>query len=298
MNAVALCLFVVSVGWAQSQTSDEARTRAARLFAEGRFVEVKALALQHLTESRPSAPWWIIAAEVHLELEEFEAACHHFRRAHTLDATLDSMMVRYGLALVRIGQTREAAAWLQPFLVAKDPERRSTAMYFLALSMLAEGQSAKARTLLQDALLLTPKHARLYVRLAQLDLEEGRFDHAVAHADMALRLKPLSVAAAHTKAIALGRLHKTAEARTAFAYHRVILDVNDKMSTLVTSLATSPDPAHVCLSLAELAQSMGERDLTLAWAGRALVHDPESAKARALVALLRAESRPTTRRSP
>ncbi len=298
MKFIVVACFAVLVSFGQSLPAEPLRAQASRLFADGRFVDVRDLARARLTTARDSAAWWAIAAESLVELEEFEQACAHFAKAHELDASLDPLMVRYGFALVRTGRTDDAVAWLRPFLTSSNADRRASAYYYSALAALADDKVVIARKLLNEALLVTPKNGRVLIRLAQLDLSESRLEEALAHADRALSAKPTSVAAAHTRALTLARLNRPIEAETAFARHRVLLTANDQMAALVATIPTSKVPAEVCISIAGIASNVGDRELARTWAKRALDRDPTSTRAKNMIEGLRTESRPATRKSP
>ncbi len=291
-TATAVAILAALPLVAQTTRDEDARFR--RLFEQGRHAELAEALGRKLAESRPHPGHVLMAAETAYELERFEEAERRFAEALALDPTLIPLTVRRGATLVGLGRTDDARRHLAAFDAAP-PRRRAAAIFGLGLAAVADGDGAAARRYFEASLKLSPDDAACAVRLAQLDLAEGRDVAALTLADAILTRHPMHTTATHVRARALVALNRTEEADAAAARHRALLSAHDRIAVLSASVATSSTPSAVMVAVARIHAEFGDRAGVARWTGYVPTDDPLFPQAAALRETSGTATRPTSR---
>jgi Tfp pilus assembly protein PilF len=144
-----------------------------------------------------------------LEQLKYPEAAAAFREALTIDASLAIARLNLGLALLYEqdldGAVREAAEAARLMPEAPQPP------YVLGLAARAQNRNDEARRQFERVLQIDPSDVGANVNLAQINLEDRRYDEAIAELRPVVDAEPYHVTAAYVLGLALTRNGNTDE---------------------------------------------------------------------------------------
>ncbi|CAF4975181.1 unnamed protein product, partial [Rotaria sp. Silwood1] len=149
-------------------------------------------------------------------LGQYEKAKEDFQRASRIHAQDFQSYLQLGIVYSELGQYSEALEHFNYALESQPQNQHNHAEVFFRQALVYQflGDSNQATNKLHDSLLLNPKHARAYFRLARMHLAENNYLDALEALNTAHKIAP------HDKDIIyeLGSLHERVE-RFSVALH-------------------------------------------------------------------------------
>ena len=137
-------------------------------------------------------------AEMFLQQGDYDQAVETLNRIP--DSEMDSQLLGMLAMAYSQGQHADKAVETYEKALAQDPDNAELRRYY-AEALLSNGKTAAARTQLQKILKADPEDGQAYLRLGQIDRQEGRFDEARQELEKARALSPDKVEILYEEAL-------------------------------------------------------------------------------------------------
>src|SRR5689334_22514255 len=188
----------------------QVRVNLARcLQSAGEYAEAETQA-QAYVKAEPSPEAWTLLSQIQRAQERNEDALVSAANALKLAPTVRGLRLNHGVALERVGRTREA---LETFhAMAKEKIDTAELALNLARALYADGHKAEAEQTLADAVIHFPDVLALHTNLARMRQLRGEGENATAlmEADIARRPGDLSLRLSCADILHRGKHHQKA----------------------------------------------------------------------------------------
>jgi tetratricopeptide (TPR) repeat protein len=199
---------------AAATTPDQLLSSAWQAFTEGRLA-VAAKQCATLLKAIPGhAHGWHMRALVALAQDKPKQALDYLAHVKDTPELLPSVAQTKGRAYLRLGQTDAALACFQEALGYQADD--ATSHYYLAMTLLAQGDAATARTYFRRATLLNPQLGAAHYEIGVLALAAGEAPQAVAAFTNAAKNMPTVAAVFNNLGLAQQSVNDTLAAEASF----------------------------------------------------------------------------------
>jgi predicted Zn-dependent protease len=196
-------------------------------------------------------------------LSRYREAAADYRRG--LELAPDITLMRYRLAevLIQAGEWEEAGKELLRCLDedAQNPDILTTWAKCLSHC----GQPDRAREVIEGVLAQTPDHVDAHQVLAELDLAEGRFQHALPHLQAVVSRRPYERQSRWALARTLQALGRAEEAKRHFDYVSEAEQAMDRVARLTRQVVARTEDTQLRYEIGTLLLKYGPPEDGIKW---------------------------------
>lgn len=219
--------------------------------------------------------------------QKWAEAADYFRKALLLAPTNHEIRMRLVAALVSLHEYQEAIEHFEVLNRQRpnDPEIKIG----WSRTLIEQGETTKARQLLQQALEAIPKTNEALrfdasVLLGQLEADDNRVDEALPLLQHAATLKPFDSSVRYSLGRLLLRLGHEAEAKLHFEFVKVAQQADIRLRQLEDKVIKNPEDVQARFEITEILREYGSPEERGAWLRSIVELDPNHSKARLALA--------------